>query len=1497
MQGVVGSIPRNQVSDGLRDIPIDSLHHDASAESSSTQQQVSTTLPRLSATFSNTNTRKRKMTSSGTQGEDGDTQPLSPSVYAEHERMKKARKESWTGNEQSNGTNATTPRTYHTGDSGHIDLLAAFDRPDAIHPEDIEDLDGDATGDMSQIDVYAEIYPESERFQLPKTPATTGKKRDHHGEIIDSVSKTPHLPINPFAGQRRENIGLMGLSQAFNATQAASSPNPNMIPSDAPTERPSPAMHNAPRPSTADSFPSPARMSRTGPQRAVTEPQTVYISMKESQAERERLSKLYRNSSSRHGNTSSQESSEEEMESAENRARRRIIQRNIELETAKQFRAVTAQARPESRRPRVTSKASKGSPIRSPVVKASGSNTVIISDDLNADEEDDSTEDETEHEEEPSTPIAGSADELGDDNKENLDIRSGHGPWPTPRRSRNNNTHNEDVNSNQARQNHIRLLPVNYEMDELAAVDERHRGEVVDRVERFPRDTQMIAVADSQLSQSRGTQQITSLSKSALSATLSSPGSSAFVPQSQNGRLPNTSQIDSSMARQILETPSLNHSRSSPLSYHAKGSKTQGRTYSQPPVDSSPGPSSQTGINARRIANMTQTFDSSPPQVLRGMVSPCSEKNDTLSEIRARQVLHKAAEYPINHKHGGTSLQEVSSAVSRKEIGSTIDHSMVMHASNETPRNQSDALRSTIPETSSVVRHIQDSNSLALNMERDKNITSVAPNEMNAASDVRQEQYQSKPSTVFETAQSHMSESPSRSRVQHVLQVSQNSKSPSHARTSGVRMFNDIAANPSSSDAMGEVDLDVGVFTNEDMEFQSAIEASSPIGPARKRRRGYGGRPLRVSMQGHNPLSQQSSSSTEKQAVVDEQKQALIQSSGNAVIHEAREQTSVVGKVPPQEASEEGALPSLMANPASSKAATSALKAPKTISERPIQSPIFTSKLNDEEVHVGGKPASSKVSRDEQRAEKQASQASPPASSYTAPNRVFALFNGMTRGFYPATCIEVLNGSEPRCKVRFDDGTVGVLHEYCVRRLELQVGDTVKIDQPGLRSHGYVVKGFRDKELDVVVSGLDTPSRSTRRVSAANGKFPRTDVFGHKTVLVIPNKHAAAETVDVDAVALADIYLTQSMWPNFKSREFSFRPSLPISVSGLQTPSEQPSSPSSPSSRTRRLKSSVQFNLFGAPPKATIRSSSQLFNNVVFSVTNIEDNDTRERLAQQIRSHDGCLLDSSQGFEELFDIPDPKPALPYKRTSDIDETAFNLSHAAQRRGFTCLIADKHCRSVKFLQALALGIPCLATRWVTDCISKEELVPWEPYLLSSGESTFLNGAVRSRLLPPSFPNSILLPAIVASRPDFLKDCSVLLIIGKGKEAGIMKNYPFIAYALGAKKVCTVANLEEAKRAASEAKAAGDEWDWVYFYEDGKYDVRQAEKIIFGTTTSAGMGTTAAAGPGRPGRKRKRGSDGVVGGAGDNGKVIRRGKTRVVGTAFVVQSLILGMLIEE
>ena len=1469
---------------GLPDVSRGNSKPHASAESNANHQ------PTLSAPLPTS--RKRKMTSSGSPVEDGDTQPLSPSVYAEHERRKRVKKDSW-GDEQFDETNTTTPHTYHTGEPGHIDLLAAYDGRNVVHTQELEELPGDEAGATSQTDVRTEFYPESMRFQIPKTPATTRKKGDHRGEATSSVGRTPRLPINPFAGHVREDTGLMGLSQAFRATQAASSPNPNLILSDAPSERPSPAINNVSRPLTAGSHSSPAKMTRAGLQRTVPEPHAVYISMKESQEERDRRALLLRNSSAHQKSSSQDSSDDEDMASAEYRARRRIIQRNLEEEAARQFKAVTAQPRPDARKSggRAANQASRGSSTELPGMKVGGSGTVIISDDPNVNEDNNTTEDETEHEDEPITPRVVSAHELVEDNKENFGVRNSRGSRPVLRGSRRNNSRTEDVGSSPAQQNRIGFTPINRELDELTA-DGDSDGEMTDRVQRLPRMTQTVAVADSQISEGLSKQHKTSLSRSAL---VSSSETRAFIPQSQSNQLPHTSQIDSDMARQILETPSLQPSRSSPLGHHAGESARKVPASSPPHVGSGSRPSTPTSARNVLVTKTIPTFNSSPPQVVRRAISPDIEKDDVALATESQPISHRASEPQTSHDNSTTSPRIITTDVRKEAFDYKVNHSREVHANGATPRIQSNTLPSTIPETSSVLRQNHESNSLLLASEKEKNTASARLLDTNTSSDARQEPQQSKPSTVFETAQTHATESPSKPRAYLVRQTSEKSKSPSQSRTSGPHLFRDIASNPSPSDGIGEVDLDIGLLTHEDLEFQTAIDGSSPIGPARKRRRGPDGRPLRVSVQGHSRHAKPPSSSNDRQTVVDEHTRTSVQSSSNAKVVRDKE---LDPRTSPNEEPEDPVLPNLVTAPATTTLADKTYEKPKGPRRKPQ---ALHNRPNKEGAHEN--PGISNDLQDETRTDSDPAQTNLHSPTMNAPNRVFALFKGNQKGFYPATCLGVIYGTELRYKVRFDDGTIDVINAWGTKRLELRVGDNIKIDKPGLRNHPYVVKGFQDKEMGNVMPGVVTPSRTNGRNSSSSERIPPTDVFGHKSVMVVAkHSRSVSETVDMEAVAVADIYITQMMWSRFKDREFSYRPPLPTSISGLQTPSEQLSTPSTPSSRTRRCKSSG--NPFSAPPRTVVSSASQLFKNMVFSITNIEDSNTRKQIAQHIQSHDGHLLGSSHGFEELFDVPDLEPATPYKQVSDDNIATFHLSSTAQHRGFTCLIADKHCRSAKYIQALALGIPCLATRWVTDCIRKERVIPWEPYLLPAGESTFLDGAVRSRHLPSSTPDSILLPAVVASRPNFLKNRSILLITGKGKEAEVMKNYPFIAYALGASRVCRAGNLEEAKKAVSEAKAAGEEWDWVYFYEDGRYDVRQAEGILFASGDDAqkeekAKGDGAASSVGRP-RKRKRASGGVGGsgnGSGENSKVVKRGKTRVVGTDFVVQSLILGMLIED
>jgi tRNA-splicing endonuclease subunit Sen2 len=286
---------------------------------------------------------------------------------------------------------------------------------------------------------------------------------------------------------------------------------------------------------------------------------------------------------------------------------------------------------------------------------------------------------------------------------------------------------------------------------------------------------------------------------------------------------------------------------------------------------------------------------------------------------------------------------------------------------------------------------------------------------------------------------------------------------------------------------------------------------------------------------------------------------------------------------------------------------------------------------------------------------------------------------------------------------------------------------------------------------------------------------------------------------------------------------------------------------------------------------ASTRSNDGMFNNMVFAITNVGRVEDSERLKAHISSNGGTILDN--GFDELFHIP-PLPRTTGPKDPSADDR-FELTLAAKTLGFTCLIADKYCRRAKYVQALALGIPCLATRWITDCVTKQRVLPWAPYLLPSGESSFLNGAVRSRILQPFAAETSTLSDIVVNRPKLLDNASVLLIMGKNQEE-TMKQHPLITHALGASKIARAINEDAAVKAVNDGQALGEPWDWVFSYDKEK----AVEDRLFGTNQT--------------GRKRKRGRESEAR-AGQGRE--KRVKTRVVGNEFVIQSLILGMLVEE
>ncbi|TQN70068.1 DNA repair protein crb2 [Colletotrichum shisoi] len=255
----------------------------------------------------------------------------------------------------------------------------------------------------------------------------------------------------------------------------------------------------------------------------------------------------------------------------------------------------------------------------------------------------------------------------------------------------------------------------------------------------------------------------------------------------------------------------------------------------------------------------------------------------------------------------------------------------------------------------------------------------------------------------------------------------------------------------------------------------------------------------------------------------------------------------------------------------------------------------------------------------------------------------------------------------------------------------------------------------------------------------------------------------------------------------------------------------------------------------------------------------------------------GYLL--SNGFDELFE----SNALGSTATSPVSEgkedNPLTLTSFAQTMGFTALVADGHSRKVKYMQALALGLPCISDRWVTTCVAKAAVIDWLPYLLCAGQSTFLRDAMRSRYLAPYSAINARLVDVVEKRPKMLEGSKILLVMKKSRAEEKKMPYVFLAHVLGA-TLSRAYSVDEAKETLRHRELLNDPFDWVYVDEHTGSEEGLFNHDPPSTKTSKGS------------KKRKRAAATAVDEADRPPKRIR-----TLSNELVIQSLILGRMIEE
>ncbi|KAM0723704.1 hypothetical protein Q7P37_000692 [Cladosporium fusiforme] len=799
----------------------------------------------------------------------------------------------------------------------------------------------------------------------------------------------------------------------------------------------------------------------------------------------------------------------------------------------------------------------------------------------------------------------------------------------------------------------------------------------------------------------------------------------------------------------------------------------------------------------------------------------------------------------------------------------------------------------------------------------------------------------------FSTAQTHFNESaPTPEKPRLVKELSKASASqqsmPTPLKAAGVRRFADIAGDPSPSEFNAESQLDMdaimgNVITMDDQTFMDVLSSPPSEKPTKRRRLLDDDQPRKrsrmPSMEAADAGSGSESmreSSPAKAAIHEEPASPEPAIAPVKAVQTLRESPSKATEPPsasPESKDPETPESVRRRERAGSKAASQLLSARlnstrKAKNAKPTKTERKVASPNESKRASASRRTSSKLKKSvESTAEKELDGSSelpqeqeaghveeddgkqeeqslpiPDTSeqaqtlSAHAPERVLALFRGAAyNAYYPATWLSTSADGKSH-RIRFDDTTVTTLDDHHVRALEFKIGDAVKVDYEGYRSKTWLVKAF----------GRTAQSEEDR----ANG----VDVHNHVTLYVqakvtlrssMPAQGAAVQGEgDLQEIMVTNVKITHNMITHFADRAFH-PPNRDANAAVSATPSTEPQSADSDTPRSRRILASTTKSVGRERSKlrdesvatSTEPSNAGIFEGMAFAISYASNENEKFDVTRLIRRNGGIVLE--QGFDELFVTSQlDEPTTPSKRSSkkagqmqaQIESGELRLKPENEGLGFIALIADKHSRRAKYMQALALDLPTLSGRWILDSLDSSRNPqfatsprPWNRYLLPAGESSYLGGAVRSRTLQHYDPSSAKLPSTVASRERLLAGAGVLLVAPK-KGRGtwqLRKAYAFLTLALGAGSVRRVADLAEAKKLLASTGDDKDKWAWVYVDDD----VGEAAKVLFGARGATGASKK---------RKRNEGAQMCVQGM--------QGRVRVVGDEFVVQSLILGALVD-
>lgn len=389
-------------------------------------------------------------------------------------------------------------------------------------------------------------------------------------------------------------------------------------------------------------------------------------------------------------------------------------------------------------------------------------------------------------------------------------------------------------------------------------------------------------------------------------------------------------------------------------------------------------------------------------------------------------------------------------------------------------------------------------------------------------------------------------------------------------------------------------------------------------------------------------------------------------------------------------------------------------------------------------------------------------------------------------------------------------------------------------------------------------------SSSRKQATVSPGSIPEAT---KKEKAVSAPRSARRQAVANEAAKLQD-----GLTPAFAKRSLKRKSGVTSLEDGVKsTPPPRASERQSKACVTRDS-SEDPIALTAAPISAYgIQPAKALFTGMAFAVSYVKNDNERDAVTRNISDNGGEIL--TEGFDGLFDFDTGS-------STKGDEIQVSLTAAAKTVGFAAVIADEHSRKAKYMQALALGLPCISGRWILTCVARGLLIDWSQYLLCAGQSRCLNGAHLSRNLVAYPAANASLESTVTSRGKMLQGKSILLVTGKSRKDEKRKTFTFLTRVLGPDRLCQVTDYPEARKKLIEGQNEGNEWDLLYV--DGKNKKSESEAIF-------GPGPAA---PSAGSRKRK---GGPTGAAEDPSPAAK--KIRLLDDEDIVQSLIFGQLVDE